>query len=367
MYKIPLSYTAPDNERLSQLLYGYRGVHHTRIIHDFEAAISHVTKSPYVVALNSGTAAIHLGLKLLGVQPGDEVLVSTFTYVASVNPILYLGATPVFIDSEPDTWNMDPELLELAIQNRLANGIKPKAIIVVHVYGIPSKIYQLKLIAEKYEIPILEDAAEAFGTTIDNRHAGTFGDIGILSFNNNKIITTYGGGALLTSNESIFRKAVFLSEQARENEQFYVHREVGFNYRMGPLNAAMGLCQVNEWEQLLEKRRDVYWIYRIALEPYGIKFLDELPGRKGNHWLTSFVLNIENVLTVIDLLKKDGIEARALWNPMHLQPVFKNHQYIGNGIAENLFKKGISVPSGSSLNPDDQRYVIQNLQNLLNS
>ena len=365
MRKIPLSYTPPDREKLSVVLARYEGIHHNRIIEDFEAAISNITRAPYVVALNSGTAAIHLGLKLLGVGKGDEVLVSTFTYVASVNPILYLEARPVFIGSEPDTWNMDPVMLEQGIKNRLAEGIKPKAVIIVHVYGIPAKIHELKAIADKYGIPILEDAAEAFGSTVNNRHVGTFGEIGILSFNNNKIITTYGGGALLTSNESIFRTAVFLAEQAREKEQFYMHREVGYNYRIGPLNAAVGLAQIENTEEIFIKRRQIYSIYHTGLELPGVKFLDELPGYKSNHWLTTIVLSKWNVLTIIDLLLKEGIEARCLWNPMHLQPVFKDYRCIGSDIAEKLFKTGLSLPSGSELKPDDQRYVIQKLQNMI--
>lgn len=366
MYKIPLSYTAPDREKLSRVLQQYEGIHHNKIIKDFEGALTRITGATYAVALNSGTAAIHLGLMLLDVKSGDEVLVSTFTYIASVNPIVYLGARPVFIDSEPETWNMDPDILEQAINDRLKSGVKPKAIVIVHVYGMPAKIVEVRSIANKYGIPLLEDAAEALGSTLNSQHVGTFGEIGVLSFNNNKIITTYGGGALITNNESFYKKAAFLAEQARENERFYEHHQIGYNYRMGALNAAMGLAQINDFATILNSRRSVYEAYRVGLEGLGIKFLREIKGSQSNRWLTTVVLNADQpALKIMELLGREGIEVRLLWKSMHNQAVFKEFQYFGSNFAEKMFETGLCLPSGHVLQPEDQYLIIQKIKNLL--
>lgn len=364
MNRIPLSYTSPDPEKLSAILRRYAGVHHNKMIEDFEASVCKVTGVRYAVALNSGTAAIHLGLKLLGVGKGDEVIVSTFTYVATVNPILYLGAKPVFVDSEYETWNMDPALLEQAIKDRLNAGIKPKAIVIVHSYGIPAKMPELMAIADAYGIPVLEDAAEAFGSTLDNHHVGSMGAIGILSFNTNKLFTTYGGGALLTNDEVIHKKAIFLAEQARENKPFYEYKETGYNYRMSPLTAACGLAQIDQFSEILVKRKEISLFYRAELEPFGFVFLKELPGFRGNHWLTTTVLTKGRSKEIINGLVKEGIEARFFWNPMHKQPVFSSFDGFLSGISEGLFERGICLPSSQNLTNDELQSVIQTLKRL---
>lgn len=238
-FKIPLSYNPIPTEALVNVLDAYKDKHHQTIIDDFEKEICTITGSSYAVALNSGTSAIHLGLKLLGVGKGDIVICPTFTYIASVNPVLYLGAEPVFVDCELQTWCMDPGLLEEALSDLERKGKKPKAIVVVYAYGMPGRIDALVAIAKRYDVPILEDAAEALGSTSQGRHMGTIGDVGIISFNNNKIVTTYGGGALLVKTKAEYNKVLFWATQAREDKPYYEHNEIGFNYRMGPLNAAV--------------------------------------------------------------------------------------------------------------------------------
>src|SRR5690606_39702073 len=289
-YTIPLSYNPVDTDKLAEVLRRYEGEHHNAMVRDFEKAIADYTGVKYVLALNSGTAAIHLGLIALGVGAGDEVLVPDFTYVASVNPVLYLGARPVFIDSERVTWGMDPELLEEAIKKRQAAGILPKAIIVVHVYGMPAQTPAICAIGDKYGIPVLEDAAEALGSRLHGNHVGTQGKLGILSFNNNKILTTYGGGAIITDDESLYRRTLFLAEQAREDMPYYDHREVGYTYRMGPLNAAMGLAQWGMLGGYIERRRAIFMQYHVLLEDAEVTFLEEHPGTQSNRWLTTLVL-----------------------------------------------------------------------------
>lgn len=359
MYRIPLSYTPVDHATLARILQRYEGLHHNRMIADFEEKLSGVMGAKYVVALNSGTGAIHLGLKTLGVTEGDEVIVSTFTYVASVNPILYLGAKPVFVDSESETWNMDPALLEEAIKDRLAAGVKPKAVVVVHAYGVPAKIREILAVTSQYGIPVLEDAAEALGATVGGRHVGTFGEAGILSFNNNKILTTYGGGALFTNREDIYRKTLFLAEQARENEPFYDHREVGYNYRMGPLNAAAGLARIDELDQIINRRREIFTRYNQELVRRGFDFLPQLTGYQGNHWLTTTVWREGgDVRLLLDTLEKEGIEGRFLWKPMHTQPVFGRFSVFENGTSWRLFEWGLSLPSSQDMKAEELEVVI---------
>lgn len=323
----------------------------------FENDLSHyLNQNSFVAALSSGTAAIHLGLILLDVKAGDEVICQSFTFSASANPILYQGATPVFVDSEKDTWNMCPTALEEAIVDRMAKGKKPKAIIAVHLYGMPFKVDELRKVATKYEIPILEDSAEALGSAYKGQKCGTFGDIGILSFNGNKIITTSGGGALVTSKKEIQEKAVFLATQARDNAPHYQHSHIGYNYRLSNICAGIGRGQMEVLENHVQLRRamhDFYIDLFAAID--GVTVFNE-PNSEfySNHWLSAIVLDSSklNGKTSQDLrlaLEQENIESRPLWKPMHLQPIFYNYPYYGKNISEELFNNGLCLPSGSNL------------------
>jgi len=346
---IPLSYTPIPTEQLLSLLKAYSNRNHNDLVTDFEKRICEVTGAKYAIALNSGTAAIHLGLKALDVQTDDIVLVSTFTYVASVNPIRYLGAIPFFIDSCGDDWNMDPVLLEEAIEQCIHSGKKPKVILVVHTYGMPAKMKEIKRIANQYQIPILEDAAEAMGSTYDGKHVGTLTEIGIFSFNNNKLLTTYGGGALVTDNQEIAVKVNSWAGQSRDNLPFYEHREIGFNYKMSPLNAAAGLAQFGSLSEKINDRRKIFAIYQKQLEGK-VGWQVEGPNIFSNRWITAVTLPRGiKVNDVQNTLAAKGIETRPVWKPMHLQPVFRSFQSCTNGCAERLFESGICLPSGEGL------------------
>lgn len=314
-----------------------------------------------VGALSSGTAAIHLGLILLGVKSGDEVICQSMTFSASANPIVYLGATPVFIDSETDTWNLCPIALEKAIMDRIEKGKKPKAIIAVHLYGVPYKIEEIRTIADTYEIPILEDSAEALGSSYKGQKCGTFGEIGVLSFNGNKIITSSGGGAIITKTEEQKNKAVFLATQARDNAPHYQHSEIGYNYRMSNICAGIGRGQMEVLDSRVSLRREMHNFYvDLFKDIAGVTILSE-PNKDyfSNYWLTTIL--IEPQLTngidreVVRLaFEEANIESRPLWKPMHLQPVFENYPYYGTNIAETLFEKGLCLPSGSNLTDEDR-------------
>lgn len=309
-----------------------------------------------VASLNSGTAAIHLGLILLGVKPKDEVICQSMTFSASANPIVYLGATPVFVDSELDTWNMCPQTLEIAIKDRIKKGIKPKAIIVVHLYGMPCKVDELRSVANQYGIPILEDSAEALGSTYKNIKCGTLGDISVLSFNGNKIITTSGGGALVTKSKALKEKAIFLASQARDEAPHYQHSEIGYNYRMSNICAGIGRGQMEVLENRITKRREIHQFYKdIFLNNEAVKVFSE-PNSDfySNYWLTTIVIDPnkgskKSREDVRIMLQDANIESRPLWKPMHLQPVFNNSPYYGEQVAENLFEHGLCLPSGSNL------------------
>jgi len=309
----------------------------------------------YVAALSSGTAAVHLGLILLGVQAGDEVICQSMTFSASANPIVYLGATPIFIDSEPGTWNMSPEFLEIAIVDRLAKGKKPKAIIPVHLYGMPAKMQEIIAIADKYNIPVLEDAAEAFGSSINGKMCGSFGEIAVLSFNGNKIITTSGGGAL-TSNKKVYAdRARFLATQARDRAPHYQHSHIGYNYRMSNICAGIGRGQMTVLPERITQRRSIYNQYLAKLSDYpGISFVQEPEGYFSNRWLTTILICPEQTggisKEVLRLeFERDNIESRPVWKPMHLQPIFEKYPIYGDGTAAELFRKGLCLPSGSNL------------------
>ncbi|MEO6838417.1 MAG: aminotransferase class I/II-fold pyridoxal phosphate-dependent enzyme [Ginsengibacter sp.] len=325
-----------------------------------------------VTVLSSGTAAIHLALILLNVLPGDEVICQSMTFSASANPIRYLGATPVFIDSETETWNMDPFFLEEAIKDRIAKGKKPKAIIPVHLYGMPAKILDINSIAEKYDIPVVEDAAEALGSTLNNIKCGTFGKIGILSFNGNKIITTSGGGALVSKDEDFVKKATFLATQARDPAPHYQHSHIGYNYRLSNICAGIGRGQMEVLHQRINQRRDNYSFYKKELHDLpGIYFLAEPAGFTSNRWLTTILVDPEKSggITREDIrlrLESYNIESRPLWKPMHLQPIFKSYPYYGKRIAENLFLNGLCLPSGSNLTISELKRISECIRQVFN-
>lgn len=336
-------------------------------VDNFEEDISlYLKEDSYVAALSSGTAAIHLALILLRVQPGDEVICQSMTFSASANPIRYLGATPVFIDSERTTWNMDPAFLEEAIIDRLAKGTKPKAIIPVHLYGMPARMDEIIAIAKKYEIPIIEDAAEALGSSVSNKKCGTFGEIGILSFNGNKIITTSGGGALVSKNSEYIKEATFLATQARDAAPHYQHSKIGYNYRLSNICAGIGRGQMKVLPLRIDQRRANFFFYRNELSDLsGISFLEEPEDFYSNRWLTTILIdpNMGASREEIRLrLEQENIESRPLWKPMHLQPVFKGFPFYGHGVSQELFEDGLCLPSGSNLAETDLERVVNCLQ-----
>ncbi|WP_133532744.1 DegT/DnrJ/EryC1/StrS family aminotransferase [Flavobacterium dankookense] len=317
----------------------------------------------HIAALSSGTAALHLGLILLGVKAGDEVICQSFTFSASANPIVYLGATPVFIDSEIETWNMCPVALEDAIKDRISKGKTPKAIIPVHLYGMPYKADEIRSIANKYNIPILEDSAEALGSHYKGKMCGTFGDIAALSFNGNKIITTSGGGALVSHSKEIKEKAVFLATQARDNAPHYQHSEIGYNYRLSNISAGIGRGQMEVLQKHINLRREMHDFYKSIFKDNDAITVFQEPNSDyfSNHWLSCITINSDKLgksREEIRLeLEKENIESRPLWKPMHLQPIFKDYPYYGGKISETLFETGLCLPSGSNLNNDDKNRI----------
>lgn len=325
----------------------------------------------FVAALSAGTASLHLALIILGVKQGDEVLCQSFTFSASANPIVYQGATPIFIDSEKDTWNMSPEHLERAIKDRISKGKKPKAIIPVHLYGMPAKIEEIQSISSKYEIPIIEDAAEALGSRYKNQHCGTFGEMAVLSFNGNKIITTSGGGALVAHNEEYIKIARFLATQARDAAPHYQHSHIGYNYRMSNVVAGIGRGQMLVLEDRIQQRRANNELYRKGLERLeGISFQTEPSSDYfSNYWLTSILVDPlktggKTREDLYDILNQNNIESRPLWKPMHLQPIFSGCPYYGDGTSEQLFRDGLCLPSGTSLSFDDVDRVIKAIEGM---
>ncbi|MEA1787623.1 aminotransferase class I/II-fold pyridoxal phosphate-dependent enzyme [Arenibacter sp. GZD96] len=327
----------------------------------FEKAISnYVGNDTHVAALSSGTAAIHLALEILGVSYGDEVICQSFTFSASANPILYLGATPVFVDSEKDTWNLSPALLREAIEDRIAHGKKPKAIVAVHLYGMPYKVDEINQIAKAYNIPVVEDSAEALGSSYFDQKCSTLGDIGILSFNGNKIITTSGGGALVAKNTELKDKAVFLATQARDDAPHYQHSHVGYNYRMSNVLAGIGRGQMEVLDDRVVARRSNFKFYQSRLgQREEIEFLEEPEGYFSNRWLTCILTPSFAAREKIRLaLQEENIESRPLWKPMHLQPIFNMYMSYTNGTSEDLFARGLCLPSGSNLTQEDLERVV---------
>lgn len=325
---------------------------------------SYLGEASQVAALSSGTAALHLGLILLNVQAGDEVICQTFTFSASANPIKYLGAHPVFVDSEPTTWNICPKALEEAIVDRIKNGKKPKAIIAVHLYGMPCAMDEILAISEKYDIPVLEDAAEALGSTYKGKKCGTFGHLAALSFNGNKIITTSGGGALVSKSSPEKNQAVFLATQARDQAPHYQHSHVGYNYRMSNICAGIGRGQMEVLDAHIALRRGMHSFYKDffkSIEGVSV-FSEPTEDFQSNHWLSAIVVdsakcNGKTSTELREFLDTRNIESRPLWKPMHLQPVFEGTPYFGGRVAEDLFENGICMPSGSNLTEADKKRI----------
>ena len=339
----------------------------------FEKELSNIHHNRYVAALQSGTSAIHLALNLLGVNKDDIVLCQSFTFVGSVNPIRYLGAVPIFIDSEVETWNMCPNYLERAIVENLKFGKKPKAIIVVNLYGMPAKMSDIIKLSEKYDIPVIEDAAESLGSKINDKMTGCFGDYGILSFNGNKIITTSGGGAILSKDNEKIKRVKYLATQAKQNNvHHYEHTEIGYNYRISNISAAIGLGQLSVLNERIKKRREIHDFYfEILGEVDGISFLNEPQGFFSNRWLTTIIIdklkfsNIDREKVRIELLK-ENIESRPLWKPMHMQPLYKSCSFYGADTCEKIFNNGLCLPSGSSLDEVDKDRIRKILCNIFN-
>lgn len=334
-------------------------------VDEFESSLARYCGVKYAAALSSGTAAIHLALIMLGVKQGDEVIASSFTFSATINPIVYQGGLPVLIDSEDNTWNMDPELLEKAIKDRLSKGKKPKAIIPVHLYGMPAKMMEILKIADNYGIPVVEDAAEALGSKYNNKPIGSFGKMAVLSFNGNKIITTSGGGALISNDKKLVETARFLSTQARDRAPYYQHSQIGYNYRMSNILAGIGRGQMEVIDERVRRRREIFLFYKKNLGKYkGISFLEEPDSRYfSNHWLTTVLIDSTKAGMTPEVfqnaLENENIESRPLWKPMHMQPVFSYCPAILNGTSERFFRQGLCIPSGSGLSDTDLKRILQ--------
>ncbi|UPG65836.1 aminotransferase class I/II-fold pyridoxal phosphate-dependent enzyme [Metabacillus endolithicus] len=340
----------------------------------FEKEIANYVGVSEAVAVSSGTAAIHLALSLLDVKKGDKVFCSSLTFIASANPIIYQSAEPVFIDSEPETWNMSPQALELALKEASIEGKLPKAVIVVNLYGQSAKMDEITKVCKFYEVPIIEDAAESLGSTFKGKASGSFGEFGIFSFNGNKIITTSGGGMLISNHKELINKARFLATQAKDPAPHYEHSEIGFNYRMSNILAGVGRGQLEVLDERVLKRRLIFnkYFQELAYIP-GIKFMPELEDTRSNRWLTALTLNeIEtgiSVTSLLNILGKENIEARHVWKPLHLQRIFKETKYYSHqeneSVSEQLFKTGICLPSGSNITENEQMRIINCLKDSL--
>lgn len=324
-----------------------------------------------VAALSSGTAAVHLSLVALGVKPGDEVICQSFTFAASCNPIVYQGATPVFVDSEPDTWNMDPDLLEEAVKERLSRtGRLPKAIVLVCLYGMPPRYEEILRIAQRYGIPVVEDAAEAFGSRYKGRRCGTFGQFGVLSFNGNKMITTSGGGALVCPDEETKRRVLFYATQAREPFPYYQHEQIGYNYRLSNVCAGIGRGQMHVAEEHIRHHQKLASLYAsLFSEVDGVEVhLNPKDVSDSNYWLNTILLDASlrhKVEDVRQTLERAGVESRPLWKPLHLQPVFETAPRFLNGVSEALFERGLCLPSGPCVREEDVRYIVDLVKSVL--
>jgi dTDP-4-amino-4,6-dideoxygalactose transaminase len=343
-------------------------------VNAFEQGLQVETKTKNAAALSSGTSAIHLALILLGVKAGDTVFCQSITFSASANPIAYQGAIPVFIDSEIDTWNMDPALLKAALEEAKQNGKLPKAIIPVHLYGMPAKMYEIISIANEYGVPVIEDAAEALGSSIDNKPCGSFGEFGVLSFNGNKIITTSGGGALLSENADMIEKARFLATQARDAAPHYQHSHIGYNYRMSNVLAGIGRGQLEVLKDRVAARRNNFERYKQYFSKhnnagFNIQFQEEPTGYYSNRWLTCILIDpsINKGLTREEIrlaMDEENIETRPLWKPMHQQPIFATSKNYLNGVSDKLFENGLCLPSGSNLTEEEFERIFECLDKI---
>ncbi|MBG9473215.1 DegT/DnrJ/EryC1/StrS family aminotransferase [Priestia megaterium] len=340
----------------------------------FEKEIASYVGVSEAVAVSSGTAAIHLALSLLGVTKGDTVFCSTLTFIASANPIIYQGAEPIFIDSEPETWNMSPQALKRALQDASIQGTLPKAVIVVNLYGQSAKMDEILSLCNQYNIPVIEDAAESLGSTYKGKASGTFGKFGVYSFNGNKIITTSGGGMLVSNDVAALQQARFLATQARDSAPHYQHSQLGYNYRMSNILAGVGRAQLQVLENRVEARRQVFERYYQELSGLtGITFMPELSNTKTNRWLTVLTINEKeagiSAAQLVQAFTKQNIEARPVWKPLHMQPLFQGVRYYphseNDDVAQLLFQTGICLPSGSNMTEDDQNRVIKCLKKAL--
>jgi len=338
----------------------------------FEKGLAQYNNIDHVAVLTTGTAALHLALIMLGIESGDEVIVSSFTFAASVNPIAYQSATPILIDSEPDTWNMCPKQLEIAILDRISKGKKPKAIILVHLYGMPAKLNQIMLIAARYRIPVIEDAAEALGSKFRGKPVGTFGLMGFFSFNGNKIITTSGGGALVSNDEWLISRSRFLATQARECAPHYEHEVIGYNYRMSNICAGIGRGQLEVLDDHIDRHREIFNYYKRQLSVLdGISFQQEPDSDYySNYWLSCIQVDPDKCGGVTNnqiriAMEGENIECRPLWKPMHLQPVHCDKPYYGSNVSDGLFERGLCLPSGSNLSNEDLDRVIDVIKKII--
>ncbi|WP_326984860.1 DegT/DnrJ/EryC1/StrS family aminotransferase [Chryseobacterium sp. MYb264] len=341
-------------------------------IDEFENKLeSYLGENSFVTAVSSGTAAIHLALRLLNVEQGDFVICQSFTFVATANPILYLKAIPVFVDSEYTTWNLCPNAVEDAIKYCLKKGKKPKAIIAVSLYGMPFMVDEIMEISRKYEIPVVEDSAEALGSKYKNRYCGTFGDLSIISFNGNKIITTSGGGILISRKASDKKNTLFLSTQAKDDKDYYSHSELGYNYRMGNISAGIGLGQMDVLEKRIEKRRENHDFYHKIIDRVkSINLFSEYDENfYSNYWLNTILITENDRFSAKKLKQKfseNHIETRYLWKPMHLQPLYKNYSFFGTGFCGTIFDSGLCLPSGTNLSEDEQWRITEVLNSEIN-
>lgn len=337
-------------------------------VDEFEKRLSRYLEAPDVVAVSAGTAAIHMAMVMLGVGPGDEVICQSFTFAASANPVTYQGAKPVFVDSEPDTWNMDPAALEEAIIERhRATGRYPKAIVPVHLYGMPARMDEILEIASRYGIPVIEDAAEALGSEYKGKKCGTLGKYGALSFNGNKIITTSGGGAVICPDSEAAKRVLFYVTQARENRPYYYHEHIGFNYRMSNISAGIGCGQMDVLAEHVERRRAIHRLYSEAFKGSDRITVHENPGDdfNSNFWLTTVLIDDADPEQLRQAMNSRNIETRWLWRPMHMQPVYADAPYYGGNTAESLFSRGLCLPSGSNLTDSDIERVVTTLKSVL--
>ena len=331
-------------------------------VNRFEESIETYTGTSNALALSSATAGLHLALRVLGVGEGDYVLASSFTFIGSVSAILYQNATPIFVDSD-ESWNISPTLLKAAIQR---SPKKPKALIITHLYGQLCKLNEIISICKEAGIFLIEDAAESLGSSYHGQQSGTFGDMGVYSFNGNKILTTSGGGILVSENEEWISKAKFLSMQAKENHLYYEHKEFGYNYRMSNVLAAIGVAQMEVLNERVERRREIFKLYQAHLSGIKeIRFMPEIESSRGNRWLTTLILDNTNPAKLMRVLDEENIESRPLWKPMHLQPLFKDALVIEDGTSQKLFEKGICLPSGSSMNDEDVLRVCNSIEKVI--